>query len=115
MPRHIKDQNIVLVEDDAAICQSLNDFFSGRNTLQIFSSAEEALGAQGQFTDVDVFILDYKLPGRDGIELFKHLRGQFPAAKYLLITGEMSYEMAESTRTLGLTALMLKPCDVIFL
>jgi AmiR/NasT family two-component response regulator len=36
---------------------------------------------------------------------------QFPIAKFILITGEMSYDMVEKTRQLGLDALMLKPFD----
>ena len=47
--------------------------------------------------------------------LFQHFRATFPKSKYILITGEMSYEMAESTRTLGLDALMLKPFDFMIL
>jgi YesN/AraC family two-component response regulator len=47
----------------------------------------------------------------DGVELFMKLREQFPAAKFILITGEMSYDMVEKTRQLGLDALMLKPFD----
>jgi two-component system response regulator GlrR len=115
VPRQIQDQSIVIVEDDPYISQSLNDFFGGRNSVQTFASAEEALEKESEFHDVTVFILDYKLPGKDGIELFKHFRVSFPKAKYILITGEMSYEMAESTRNLGLDALMLKPFDFMIL
>ena len=64
---------------------------------------------------VGVFIIDYKLPGKDGITLFKELRERFPVAKYILITGEMSLDMVEKTRELGLDALMLKPFDFMIL
>ena len=57
----------------------------------------------------DYFDLDAR------IELFKHLQPEFPTAKYILITGEMSYEMAESTRQLGFDALILKPFDFMIL
>ncbi len=115
MPRQIQDQNIVIVEDDLYISQTLNDFFSGRNTVQTFASAEEARKAESLFDHVTIFILDYKLPEEDGISLFQHFKGNFPKGVYILITGEMSYEMAESTRTLGLDALMLKPFDFMIL
>ena len=63
------------------------------------------------FREVGIYIIDYRLPGKNGIELFHELREQFPKAKYILITGEMSLDMVEKTRELGLDALMLKPFD----
>lgn len=109
--RRIKDQRLVIVEDDASISQALDDYFSTQNTVLTFASAEEALEAESQFGEVQVFIIDYKLPGRDGGQLFRHLRGRYPGAKYILITGEMNYEVAENNRQLGWDALILKPFD----
>ena len=115
MPRRIKDQNLVIVEDDPFISEALETFFQDQNKIRTFGSAEDALAVKADLKDVGVFILDYKLPAMDGIELFKHLQPEFPTAKYILITGEMSYEMAESTRHLGFDALILKPFDFMIL
>jgi len=115
MPRQINGQHLVIVEDDPFISESLDAFFGDRNSVKTFPSAEDALAAESELQGSNVFIFDYKLPGKDGIELFKHFRTSFPTAKYILITGEMSYEMAETTRTLGLDALILKPFDFTIL
>ncbi len=111
MPRQIKDQSIVVVEDDPYIGGALDAFLGDKNIVQSFESAEDALAAIEHFRGVGVFIIDYKLPGKDGIKLFQELREQFPAAKFILITGEMSLDMVEKTRQLGVDALMLKPFD----
>ena len=111
MPRQIKDQSIVVIEDDPYIGGALDAFLGDKNVVQTFQSAEDALASIEHFRGVGVFIIDYKLPGKDGITLFKELREQFPVAKYILITGEMSLDMVEKTRELGLDALMLKPFD----
>jgi two-component system response regulator GlrR len=111
VPRQIKDQSIVVIEDDPYIGGALDAFLGEKNIVQTFISAEDALAATEHFRGVGVFIIDYRLPGKDGIELFKELREQFPIAKYILITGEMSFDMVEKTRQLGLDALMLKPFD----
>jgi DNA-binding NtrC family response regulator len=115
MPRQINGQHLVIVEDDPLIREALEAYFGGRNTVTTYESAEDILAAEGQLQSVNVFIFDYKLPGKDGIELFNHFRGKFPGAKYILITGEMSYDMAEKTLTLGLDALILKPFDFTIL
>ena len=111
MPRQIQNQSIVVVEDDPYIGGALDAFLGEKNIVQTFESAEEALAAREHFRGVGVFIIDYRLPGKDGIALFNELREQYPAAKFILITGEMSGEMVEKTRQLGLDALMLKPFD----
>ena len=115
MPRRIKDQRLVIVEDDAFISESLKMYFSLQNEVMLFGTAEDALAAADQFEGVNVFIVDYRLPGKDGVELFQQLRLRFPKAKYVLITGEMSYDLAESTRKLGFDALILKPFDFTIL
>jgi two-component system response regulator GlrR len=115
VPRHIKDQSIVVVEDDPYMRGSLDIFLGEKNIIQSFSSAEDALAAADHFQGVGVFIIDYKLPGKDGIALFHELRALYPAAKFILITGEMSIDMVEKTRQLGLDALMLKPFDAAIL
>ena len=111
MPRKIQNQSIVVVEDDPYIGGALDAFLGEKNVVQTFESAEDALASAQHFRGVGVFIIDYRLPGKDGIELFNELRTQFPAAKFILITGEMSFDMVEKTRQLGLDALMLKPFD----
>ena len=113
--RRIKDQNIVIVEDDSAVSGTLETYFSAQNGVRAYASAEEAIAAEASFNDTDVFIIDYKLPGKNGVELFQHLRSSFPGAKYILITGEMNYDLAEGTRQIGFDALILKPFDVTIL
>ena len=105
----------MIVEDDAFISESLKMYFSLQNEVLLFGTAEDALAAADQFERVNVFIVDYRLPGKDGVELFQQLRLRFPRAKYVLITGEMSYDLAESTRKLGFDALILKPFDFTIL
>ena len=109
--RRIKNQVLAIIEDNAQIKDSLADYFGGQNKVVAFSSAEEALAGAAGLGDVQVFIIDYKLPGMNGSELFSLLRAQFPGAKYILITGEMNYEVAETNRELGWDALILKPFD----
>jgi FixJ family two-component response regulator len=109
--RRIKNQSLVIVEDDNDIRAALTDYFSADNKVLSYASAEDALAADAKFSDVNVFIIDYKLPGIYGAELFKQLRTRHTRAKYILITGEMNYEVAETNRALGWDALILKPFD----
>jgi DNA-binding response OmpR family regulator len=109
--RRIKDQCLVIVEDNDTIRTSLADYFGEQNKVLAFATAEEALAAESTLGDVHVFIIDYKLPEMNGAELFARLRGHFQQARFILITGEMNYEVAEGNRQLGWDALILKPFD----
>ena len=111
MLRRTKDQRIVIVEDEVLIREALVSYFQDQNDLLAFPSAEDLLAVENQLKGTTVFIIDYKLGRMDGVELFQHLRLRFSTARYILITGEMDYEVAENTRRLGLDALMLKPFD----
>jgi two-component system phosphate regulon response regulator PhoB len=109
--RRIKDLVLAIVEDNAQINESLADYFGAQNKVFSFSSAEDTLAVEEQLGDVQVFIIDYLLPGMTGSDLFARLRVRYPHAKYILITGEMNYEVAETNRELGWNALILKPFD----
>jgi len=109
--RRIKDQRLVIVEDNDSIRNSLYDYFVEQNKVLVFANAEDALAVEPTLKETTVFIIDYKLPTMNGAELFARLRGRFPLAKYILITGEMNYEVAENNRQLGWDALILKPFD----
>ena len=111
MLRRTEDQRIVIVEDDADIKNALESYFKDRNEIRSFASAEQALAERDHLEGTSVFIIDYHLSGINGVQLFHNLRRRFPKARYILITGEMSYDVAEETQALGFDALMLKPFD----
>jgi CheY-like chemotaxis protein len=52
--RRIKDQRLVIVEDNDAIRTSLGDYFGEHNKVVAFATAEEALAAESTLGDVQV-------------------------------------------------------------
>ncbi|PAW79270.1 MAG: hypothetical protein B9S32_04780 [Verrucomicrobia bacterium Tous-C9LFEB] len=115
MAQQLVDTSIVIVEDDVLISQSLVDYFGSRNQVHTFSAAELALEALPQLGKVDIFIIDYRLPGMNGIEFFKQLRSTRAQSKFICISGEMSLELAQDAHQLGFDALILKPFDFTIL
>lgn len=115
MSKPLADTTIVIVEDDVLISQSLVDYFGTHNTVHTFSAAELALEALPALGKVDIFIIDYRLPGMNGIELFKQLRTVHTQSKFICISGEMSLELAQDAHQLGFDALILKPFDFTIL
>jgi CheY-like chemotaxis protein len=73
------------------------------------ANAEEALAA----TDggaVDVALLDFNMPGRDGLELAGELRSRFPDMPIAVVTANLQDEVVERARQVK-AAFVPKPVD----
>jgi len=111
MPDSLKAKRIVVVEDDGLTSQSLCDYFKDHNTVSTYPSAELLLENTASLNGIDLFIIDYRLPGIDGVELFGKLKHEFPNSKFICISGEISMDLASRINDIGFDALILKPFD----
>lgn len=60
----------------------------------------------------DVAILDMKMPGMDGEELFSIIKKRWPTTPVIMLTGHGSVNQAFRTSREGIYDYMTKPCDV---
>lgn len=61
--------------------------------------------------NIDVVILDIKMPGMDGIEVLKIIKKEHPLVEVILLTGHGSAETAVEGMKLGAFDYLLKPTD----
>ena len=91
---------VLLIEDDPKIVRALANGFRGEG----FKPATAKTGEEGFFLlsreSFDVVILDWMLPGRDGIEVLRTLRAGGSKTPVLLLTARDTVE----DRVLGLNA-----------
>jgi DNA-binding NtrC family response regulator len=67
----LRTMKILLIDDDEWIRDSLSIFFEAEGCqLMVFETAEEGL-AELKDQTYDLIIVDYKLPGLDGLEFLK--------------------------------------------
>ena len=71
------------------------------------ASAEEALAAIAG-GGVDLALLDYNMPGRNGLELAAEIRAQHPGMPLAVITANVQDEVALQARAVG-AAFVSKP------
>ena len=99
---------ILLVDDDAAIRASLQFTLELEGfQVEAFASAE-ALSAFAGPDEPACFILDYRLPGIDGLSLLKALRSLGVSAPAITITSNPTRETRARAAELG-TVLIEKP------
>jgi len=107
-PRTLLDAHILIVDDDAAIRDSMQEFvqMSGFSSSSA-ACAEDALEML-QTQSVDVVITDIMLPGMDGLELTDRIRKNLEVDVIVMTgySGDYSYEEAISK---GASDFVFKP------
>ena len=80
----------------------------GEVTAHELSTKEKALQAlKGQ--DYGIIIVDYRLPGMDGLEFFRRIHESHPEAFKILITAFMSDEVVSEAMKMGVQDFIEKP------
>ena len=105
----LRNMKVLLIDDDEWIRDSLRLFFETEGCQLIaFETAEEGLVALRQDT-YDIIIVDYKLPGQDGIEFLKQIRNAHLDAIKILITAYKSEPVVSKAMKLDIQGFIEKP------
>ncbi|MFQ6121962.1 MAG: sigma-54-dependent transcriptional regulator [Dehalococcoidales bacterium] len=100
---------VLIVEDEAIMRESLRDWLRDDGyEVETAEGGEEALQRMGE-KDFGVVLLDMRLPGRDGLEVFKEARARRPQLKGIIITAYPSVETAVEAMKLGAVDYVVKP------
>ncbi|MFZ5571558.1 MAG: response regulator [Thermodesulfobacteriota bacterium] len=62
--------------------------------------------------DVDVAVVDVKMPGMDGITLLTVMKKRFPLVEVVMLTGNATFESAVSGLKIGASDYLMKPADL---
>lgn len=105
----LKHMNILLIDDDEWIRDSLKLFFEAEGChILALETAEEGLEAL-HCQDYDIIITDYKLPGMDGVEFFKQIQNSHPDTIKILITAYKNEAVVNEAKEAGVQHLIAKP------
>ena len=59
----------------------------------------------------DVVILDVKMPGMDGVEVLREIKGIKPLTEVIMLTGHATVDSAIEGMKLGAYDYLMKPCE----
>ncbi len=98
---------VALIDDSLAVRRSLSLLLraSGFDVIA-FEQGEDAIECG---PDVDRVLIDYRLPGSDGLELLKRLRRQGVAAPAILISGVIAPQIEARAISAGFRSFLRKP------
>ncbi len=105
----LKKMRILLIDDDEWIRDSLSLYFEGEGChLFALETAEEGIEAlKGQ--NYDIIMVDYRLPGMDGLEFLKRIQKTQSHAMKVLITAYRSDEVVSEAFKMGIQDFIEKP------
>jgi DNA-binding NtrC family response regulator len=107
-----KKQKVLLVEDETIVRESLRDWLTEDGyDVECVDTGEEALARIKQ-EDFGVVVLDLRLPGVDGLQVFEQAKELKPETKGVIITAYPSKETLDEARKLGLVDYLVKPFKI---
>lgn len=102
---------ILIVDDEKDFVEMLSlRLQESGEKVKCAYSGQECLETLAQ-NNVDVVILDIKMPGMDGIEALTEIKKRFPLVEVIMLTGHGSTETAVEGMKLGAFDYLLKPAD----
>ncbi|MBW1812329.1 MAG: response regulator [Deltaproteobacteria bacterium] len=105
--------NILLVDDEVPFVETMSKRLKKRDTNVLSAySGPEALECLKQNSDIEVIILDVKMPGMDGIEALRKIKQQYPLVEVIMLTGHATVETGIEGMKLGAFDYLLKPCEI---
>ena len=104
---------VMLVDDEIPFVETMTKRLEKRklNIISAFNG-QEALDKLAKNRNVDVVVLDVKMPGIDGIETLKAMKKSFPLIEVVMLTGHATIETAIEGMKQGAYDYLMKPCDI---
>jgi DNA-binding NtrC family response regulator len=100
--------DVLVVDDDDVIRETLLELLEGNYQCQEASTAEEAL-RKLQAQSFDVVLTDISMPGLSGSELLQRARELYPDTPVIIMSGLSDQEQAHSLINRGAFDYLLKP------
>lgn len=103
---------ILLIDDDKWIRDSLNLFLKSEGYFLVAcESGEEGLEKLRDET-FNIIIVDYKLPGIDGLDFFKRIKGLHPDSMKILLTAYKENGIIYDATRIGVNEFIQKPFKI---
>jgi len=110
--KELREMRILLIDDDKWIRDSMAMFFEGEGChVSACETAEEGLEVLLN-QDYHTIIVDYLLPGMDGLEFFRLIAESHKSVSKVLITAYGNQNIFSAAKALGVEAIIEKPFTV---
>ncbi len=104
---------ILIVDDEADTCANLSDIFSDFGYhVDTAHDGPSALKLVHAGRPYDVALLDLRMPGMDGLELYRRIKEKSAGTIALIVTAYASSDTAQSALAAGARKIVPKPVNI---
>ncbi|MFH2131962.1 MAG: response regulator [bacterium] len=108
----MKQGNILLVDDEERFLQTTCKLLEKKG----YSVSAAGCGADAleklSHTQIEVVVLDVKMPGMDGLQVLKIIKQEYPLVEVIMLTGHATVESALEGLESGASDYIMKPADL---
>lgn len=107
--------NILVIEDEVTLAKNMARYFEKfYHTVEIANDGPQGVATAKRFMP-DVAIVDYQLPGLDGLQVIHALRANDEQVRIVMVTGHASVPLAIDAMKAGSFDLLTKPVSLAIL
>jgi CheY-like chemotaxis protein len=101
---------VLVVDDDRDVRQMTGEMLTERGyAVELAADGQEALAILERDANFDAMLVDYVMPGVNGVALMQTVRAQFPHMRSLLMTGHAEMRAGE---IIGSESILRKPFNI---
>lgn len=108
----VTDFLIAIVDDEPSVRTALSNLLLSVSYETVLFESAEAVLKSDVLDDINFMVLDVKLKGMSGIELFEHLRYTGVIIPTVFISGNADLETQSRIKQAGAILFLPKPVDV---
>ena len=105
---------VLLVDDQIMIRRGLRQLLATESEMAVVGEAADGQGALDLLAsglEVDVTLVDARMPGMDGLQLIRHLSSEYPDVASLLLTTFDDDELVVAALSAGAAGFLLKDVE----
>lgn len=106
------DATILIVDDEAGFVDTMAKRLEKRN-MTVYKAYDGELGMKqlAAHEDIQVVILDMKMPGKDGLTVLQEIKEAYPLVEVIMLTGHATVPSAVEGIQFGAFDYLMKPCS----
>ncbi len=100
---------ILIIEDETVLAKNMRTYLERHEyEVECAETAEDGIARLERFAP-DAVVLDFNLPGMDGLQALERIRAQCPSTPVIMVTGHGSVETAVEAMKAGALDFLTKP------
>ena len=105
-------EKVLLVDDEKEFLEVMSERMEARGMkVTTAETAEQALAIIKK-ESFDAIVMDFQMPGMDGMEALKTIKSKKPELQIILLTGYATVEKTVEAMKVGATDFLEKPADI---